>query len=129
MTMTDHTTTIATHHGSFHADDVFGVGVLMGVFPSHTLVRTRDPAQIDAADYVVWSKFRNATGINQPADGDRNLVVNDLDYDYWRSRFGQTSGSGASAFVGVPEPATSALLVIVFAALLQRGRLRYSRIR
>ena len=35
-------------------------------------------------------------GINQPADGDRNLVVNDLDYDYWRSRFGQTSGSSSS---------------------------------
>jgi len=51
--MTDNTTTIATHHGSFHADDVFGVGVLMGVFPSHTLVRTRDQAQIEAADYVV----------------------------------------------------------------------------
>lgn len=46
-------TTIATHHGSFHADDVFGVGVLMGVFPSHTLVRTRDQALIEAADYVV----------------------------------------------------------------------------
>lgn len=46
-------TTIATHHGSFHADDVFGVGVLMGVFPSHTLVRTRDPARIEAANYVV----------------------------------------------------------------------------
>lgn len=46
-------TTIATHHGSFHADDVFGVGVLMGVFPSNTLVRTRDQAQIEAADYVV----------------------------------------------------------------------------
>ncbi len=46
-------TTIATHHGSFYADDVFGVGVLMGVFPSHTLVRTRDQALIDAADYVV----------------------------------------------------------------------------
>lgn len=46
-------TTIATHHGSFHADDVFGVGVLMGVFPSHTLVRTRDQALIAAADFVV----------------------------------------------------------------------------
>lgn len=52
MTMTDHTT-IATHHGSFHADDVFGVGVLMGVFPSHTLVRTRDQALIESADFVV----------------------------------------------------------------------------
>ncbi|OYT91341.1 MAG: metal-dependent hydrolase [Burkholderiales bacterium PBB3] len=47
------TTTIATHSGSFHADDVFGVGVLMGIFPSHTLVRTRKQALIDTANLVV----------------------------------------------------------------------------
>ncbi len=52
--MTDTTTTtIATHSGSFHADDVFGVGILMGVFPSHTLVRTRKQELIDAAGYAV----------------------------------------------------------------------------
>ena len=51
--MTDTNTTIATHSGSFHADDVFGVGVLMGVFPSHTLVRTRKQELIEAADFVV----------------------------------------------------------------------------
>ncbi|RFO96917.1 metal-dependent hydrolase [Rhodoferax lacus] len=50
--MTEHTT-IATHSGSFHADDVFGVGILMGVFPSHTLVRTRKQERIDAADFAV----------------------------------------------------------------------------
>lgn len=50
--MTEHKT-IATHNGSFHADDVFGVGVLMGVFPSHTLVRTRSNAAIEAADFAV----------------------------------------------------------------------------
>ena len=47
------TTTIATHSGTFHADDVFGVGVLMGVFPSHSLLRTRDKALIATADFVV----------------------------------------------------------------------------
>lgn len=47
------TTTIATHSGSFHADDVFGVGILMGVFPSHTLIRTRKQELIDAADFAV----------------------------------------------------------------------------
>ena len=47
------TPTIATHSGTFHADDVFGVGVLMGVFPSHTLVRTRKQETIEAADFVV----------------------------------------------------------------------------
>ena len=46
-------TTIATHSGTFHADDVFGVGVLMGVFPSHTLLRTRNQALIETADFVV----------------------------------------------------------------------------
>lgn len=50
--MTEHKT-IATHNGSFHADDVFGVGVLMGVFPSHTLVRTRNHERIEAADFAV----------------------------------------------------------------------------
>jgi uncharacterized UPF0160 family protein len=50
--MTDHTT-IATHSGSFHADDVFGVGILMGVFPSHSLVRTRNQERIEAADFAV----------------------------------------------------------------------------
>ena len=50
--MTDHKT-IATHSGSFHADDVFGVGVLMGIFPSHSLVRTRNTERIEAADFAV----------------------------------------------------------------------------
>jgi uncharacterized UPF0160 family protein len=50
--MTAHKT-IATHNGSFHADDVFGVGVLMGAFPSHTLVRTRNKEQIANADFAV----------------------------------------------------------------------------
>ena len=53
MTQTTATTSIATHSGSFHADDVFGVGVLMGVFPSHSLTRTRKQELIDAADFVV----------------------------------------------------------------------------
>ncbi len=50
--MTEHKT-IATHSGSFHADDVFGVGVLMGVFPSHRLLRTRNNALIEPADFAV----------------------------------------------------------------------------
>lgn len=46
-------TIIATHNGTFHADDVFGVGVLMGAFPTHELLRTRQQAAIDAADFAV----------------------------------------------------------------------------
>lgn len=47
------TTTIATHNGSFHADDVFGVAVLRLLFPEATLLRTRDPALISAATFAV----------------------------------------------------------------------------
>jgi uncharacterized UPF0160 family protein len=62
--MTDTVTTIATHSGTFHADDVFGVGILMGVFPSHTLIRTRKQELIDAADFAVdvGGKWDTATG-------------------------------------------------------------------
>ena len=58
------TPTIAPHSGSFHADDVFGVGILMGVFPSHTLVRTRKQELIDAADFAVdvGGSWDTATG-------------------------------------------------------------------
>jgi uncharacterized UPF0160 family protein len=44
---------IATHSGKFHADDVWAVAVLDSVFPGCELVRTRDPARIDAADFAV----------------------------------------------------------------------------
>lgn len=51
--MTASPTIIATHNGTFHADDVFGVGVLMGAFPTHELLRTRQQRDIDAADFAV----------------------------------------------------------------------------
>jgi uncharacterized UPF0160 family protein len=44
---------IATHSGSFHADDVFGVAVLAAVFPDHRIIRTRNPDEIARADFVV----------------------------------------------------------------------------
>jgi len=50
-----HMYTIATHSGSFHADDVFSIAafqLLLGK-ANITLVRTRDDAVIAAADYVV----------------------------------------------------------------------------
>ena len=44
---------IATHNGSFHADDVFGVAVLMLLNPGAELVRTRDMAVVAGADFAV----------------------------------------------------------------------------
>jgi uncharacterized UPF0160 family protein len=44
---------IATHNGTHHADDTFGVAVLTGLFPDHVLLRTRDPDEIARADFAV----------------------------------------------------------------------------
>lgn len=44
---------IATHSGSFHADDVFGVAVLAALFPDAAIVRTRDADEIARADFAV----------------------------------------------------------------------------
>lgn len=45
--------TVATHNGNFHADDVFSVAAIKLVFPSVTLVRTRDAELISKADMVI----------------------------------------------------------------------------
>ncbi len=45
-------TVAATHSGSFHADDVFAAAVLRLVNPSVTILRTRDPEQLDKAEIV-----------------------------------------------------------------------------
>ncbi|MFO0790006.1 MAG: hypothetical protein U0805_11170 [Pirellulales bacterium] len=62
---------------------------------------------VDAADYVLW---RNGGPLqNDPTPG-----VQAADYDYWRSRFGATSGAGTglgAASAAVPEPSCVALAV------------------
>lgn len=45
--------TIVTHDGSFHADDVFSVAALKVIFPTYTLIRTRNPELINNADIVL----------------------------------------------------------------------------
>lgn len=44
---------IATHNGSFHADDIFGVAVLLLLHPGAQLIRTRDMETIAQADFAV----------------------------------------------------------------------------
>ncbi len=44
---------IATHNGKFHADDVFGVALLLLLFPEARLIRTRDGAKLAEADIVL----------------------------------------------------------------------------
>jgi uncharacterized UPF0160 family protein len=43
---------LATHNGSFHADDVFAYVILKTVFPAHKLIRSRDENELNTADIV-----------------------------------------------------------------------------
>ncbi|MEI6894345.1 MAG: MYG1 family protein [Colwellia sp.] len=46
-------TTIVTHNGNFHADDVFSIAALSVIFSAFKLVRTRDLDVIGKADIVI----------------------------------------------------------------------------
>ncbi|MEY2535528.1 MAG: hypothetical protein QOF29_3438 [bacterium] len=56
---------VATHNGSFHADEVFALGALSLLGEPLDVVRSRDPATLAAADLRVDVGFRN-----DPATGD-----------------------------------------------------------
>jgi uncharacterized UPF0160 family protein len=55
---------IVTHGGKFHADDAWAVATLKVLYPDADLVRTRDPAIIATADFVI-----DVGGIWDPATG------------------------------------------------------------
>ena len=55
---------IVTHGGKFHADDAWAVAVLKILFPEAQVVRTRDPATIEAGDFAI-----DVGGIWDPATG------------------------------------------------------------
>ncbi|MGK0208860.1 MAG: uncharacterized UPF0160 family protein [Patescibacteria group bacterium] len=46
-------TTIVTHNGEFHADDVFAVAALKLLYPQANIIRTRNPEKIESADIVL----------------------------------------------------------------------------
>jgi hypothetical protein len=73
---------------------------------------------VDAADYVLW---RNGGPLqNDPTEG-----VQTADFDFWRSRFGATSGAGSGLATSVPEPAILAPLmcwVFTFGSWLRFGK-------
>jgi uncharacterized UPF0160 family protein len=60
----DFSMVIVTHSGKFHADDAWAVAVLDILFPNSEIIRTRDPAIVEAADFAV-----DVGGIWDPATG------------------------------------------------------------
>jgi hypothetical protein len=74
---------------------------------------------VDAADYVRW---RNGGPLQNEVATIGSVTAED--YAEWRSRFGNTSGSGSSLGGGaVPEPTTLGLLALAV-SLVATGRLR-----
>jgi uncharacterized UPF0160 family protein len=71
---------IATHGGKFHADDAWAVAVLKILYPDADLVRTRDAATIEGADFAI-----DVGGIWDPATGR---------FDHHQKGFDGARGSG-----------------------------------
>lgn len=71
---------------------------------------------VDAADYVLWRD-------GGPLQNDPTSGVQPEDYDFWRARFGTTSGSGSALGASsVPEPASLVLLLgLLIGPAIARG--------
>ncbi len=86
---------------------------------------------VDADDYVVWRKTRNASVTPYSgADGNGDGIINDADLAIWRTNLGAIGGGvhGAGSSAGglttgnVPEPSSG--LLILSAVLLYAGLMR-----
>jgi surface-anchored protein len=72
---------------------------------------------VDAVDYTVWRNSFGTGGSGLAADGSNNQSVDAADYTVWKSNYGNSSPmpAGAGGFDAVPEPASIALLLSIFA--------------
>ena len=83
---------------------------------------------VDAADYAIWRKTLNQTGVplGSGADGNANGTIDSGDYTFWRQRFGNTAAASAAGGYAVanavPEPAAMTLLLMGVLVLLLNVR-------
>jgi hypothetical protein len=91
---------------------------------------------VNAADYTVWRNHLGQaftlTGEN-PSASTPGIVDNE-DYNFWKSRFGATSGSGSGGAGGgelssyaVPEPGSGLIYCICGLGVVGGGQARYGR--
>lgn len=73
---------------------------------------------VDAGDYIVWRDAVVASATSIPnRSGSLSGTVGTADFDFWKTRFGATSGSGSvSGSAVVPEPATWLLCALACCA-------------
>jgi hypothetical protein len=83
---------------------------------------------VDAADYTVWrDRLGQSIALPNTDPNDTDNMVTQAEYNFWKSRFGATSGSGAAALSAsqtVPEPGTWALTMLAGCLLAAVGRRR-----
>ncbi|TWT48769.1 PEP-CTERM sorting domain-containing protein [Botrimarina hoheduenensis] len=86
-----------------------------------------DDLDVDVDDYFVFTATFGST-IDLRADGNNDGIVSAADYTIWRDRFEPMLGSAQARLalaLGIPEPATAALLLVAMAT----GKLRCCRCR
>jgi hypothetical protein len=81
---------------------------------------------VDVADYVIWRKHLGQSFQLPNEGGITPGSVTGEDYDFWKSRFGATSGSGTTAMhaLAVPEPGVLAILgsLVIASGRRHRGK-------
>jgi hypothetical protein len=107
------------------ADGRRGIALATPVAPSLAGDYNHDDV-VDAADYIVWRKDAITGNAASPGAGSD---PDPIDYDTWRTHFGETLGSGGNSLAvteNVPEPGSVGLVcmvgVLVCGARLRRGR-------
>ena len=66
---------------------------------------------VDAADYLVW---RNTLGLPAPtcrADGDDSGTIDELDYEWWRARFGNVQHGGEIIMTGTSTVRANGMII------------------
>ena len=66
---------------------------------------------IDAADYTTWRDAMTA-GATSLTNDHTPGVVDESDFTYWRSHFGESLGAGSARSVAVPEPASIVMAAV-----------------
>jgi hypothetical protein len=78
--------------------------------------------EVDAADYGIWRTAYGSTDLS--ADGNVDGKVDGADYVVWRQHLQPAQNSAEASGANVPEPVTSALLLMALAAIAARGQRR-----
>ncbi len=107
--------------------------ILAGAKPAPVAGDYNNNGTVDAADYVVWrDHLDQSLSLPNTDPTDTDDMVTLAEYNFWRSRFGSTTGSGSEAIQGstpVPEPTSLALLAAGVGGSFRVGVVNRSRLR